>query len=136
MKKVYAIDENAAISAEDAKKVEDAVEQQKIKEAVEEAARKKEVTTSSAIEKTATKSIKCNACAWLKINLNPNLMSKLTEEEAEAVRSAKKNNFMIVKGQKFIRQRGSYDNKPFISKFLPEIHDICVKYNLYSYQKN
>ena len=81
--------------------------------------------------KVATKLIDCNACEYVYNFMNEEIKSKLTDEELSDILKAKRNGWKIEKGQTYIRQRGLYLGIPFVSKFIPEINEICHKYGLY-----
>lgn len=104
---------------------------QKAKQAVEHASRTIEHKINSNVLKIASKDMKCDASAWLKINLTEELFNQMTSEEQESVLKAKRNQFLIKKGEAYIRQFGVYDGKKYVSKFNKQINEICAKYNLY-----
>lgn len=103
----------------------------KAEESLKHAKREVIHTINSNVEKIAKKIITCDASVWLKINLTSEIFDKLTEDEQKAVIKARRNDFKIVKGDKFIRQVGMYDGKQYVSKFINDINVICDKYKLY-----
>lgn len=82
---------------------------------------------------TAENDIKCNASAWLKTKLGPRFTSKLDEADTQLVSRAIRQNFMILKGQKYVTEEGVYNGKPFTSYYLPEIHDLNLRHEVYPY---
>lgn len=112
-------------------------DQDEIKKLAEESLKKAEKKIVHAIKsnvvKTATKTIKCDASTWLKIKLTDKIFNQMTEEEQKAVIHAKRNDFMIVKHDQYIRQFGTYNGKTYVSKFIQRINDICHKYKLYQF---
>jgi hypothetical protein len=56
----------------------------------------------------------------------------LTSEEIESFIKAKENNFMIKKGDIYLYQVGIYDGDFYLSKVIPEIHEICLKRGFYN----
>jgi hypothetical protein len=75
----------------------------------------------------AKKDYVCNACEWL-FELES---IDFTVAEYEAMAKAKHNKHMIKKGQKYLRQVITCGGDMMIFKAIPEIHSICLKYNLY-----
>jgi len=47
------------------------------------------------------------------------------------IAKAKKNKFKIIKGQKYIRQNNKFDGELYTFKAIPEMHQICLNYDLY-----
>ena len=92
--------------------------------------------TNQEIEKVADKVIKCNACEWLKRHLNASFFAKLDIVEKKAVHAVQQNGFKILPGTPYIEEHGVYRDKPYVSNYIKEIHQICLKYGLYSYAGN
>ncbi len=44
---------------------------------------------------------------------------------------AKKGNFKINKGERYLKQVNKYEGTIYTFKVKPEIHDICIKYDAY-----
>lgn len=53
--------------------------------------------------------------------------------ELRAIAKAKKNNFKIVKGQKYIKQNNKADGELYTFKAIPEMHQICLDHDHYEY---
>jgi len=111
------------------------IKKEQFKKAVENASTEKILKITSNELKTATKTMECNASTWLQKRLSKETFDTFTEEEKAIVRKARMKRFMIVKGDKYIRQRGTYAGKAYVSKFIEEINAINDKYNLYSITK-
>jgi len=134
MKKVYQSNNQTKQIAEDSKKTEEQIRiEQKTIDALKNAQRKIIHKINSNVVKTANKTIKCDASSWLKIKLTEEIFNKMTDQEKKDVLVAKRNKFMIVKGDQYIRQFGTYDGKTYVSKFIQPINDICNKYNFYQF---
>ena len=85
--------------------------------------------------KAVRKDHNCNACEWL-VNGDALTMIrrgeiKLTISERRAIVKAKQNNWKVKKGQRALYHVGIYDGDFYYCYSIPEIHDICVKYDLY-----
>ena len=89
--------------------------------------------TNKEIEKVATEVIVCDACAWMKRYPEAKLLAKLDLVERKAVSNAKRNGFKILPGTPYIEEHGIFKGKPYVSKYIKEIHQINLKYGLYSY---
>jgi adenine specific DNA methylase Mod len=92
--------------------------------------------TTQEFEKVAEDVIKCNASEWLTFALNRTLRRKMTLLEQAAIKRAEERNFMILPGMPYIEEKGVYMDKPYTSAYIKEIHEICLKYELYSYTGN
>ena len=51
--------------------------------------------------------------------------------ELSLIVKAKRKGYKISKGDKYIRQNNVFDGELYTFKAIPEMHDICVKYELY-----
>lgn len=81
---------------------------------------------------TAKKDYDCMACEWIDHDLRDIIQSNnFTFTELRAIATAKENNWKILKGQRYGRQAMVSDGEFYLFKFIPEIHEICVKYDLY-----
>jgi hypothetical protein len=75
----------------------------------------------------------CDGCECLfdgrdyKINTH----TKFTISEMRAIIKTKNNNFMIKKGEKYIRQFNTDGGDTWTYRSIPEIHEICIKYNIF-----
>ncbi len=56
-----------------------------------------------------------------------------TRPELRSLLKARKNKWLIVKGQKYISQNNKFDGRIYTFKAIPEIHEICIKYDLYQF---
>lgn len=81
---------------------------------------------------TARKDYHCDACEWIHNNDGFRQM-KLTFSEWRSVVRAKKNNWKIKKGEKYLYQFNRYSSDVYSLKMIPEIHKICYKYKLYEF---
>lgn len=88
------------------------------------------------IEKVAETLIQCDACKWLRISNTPELFVRLDVTEKKAVQLAVDNGYNILPGTPYIEEHGVYKDKPYISNYVKAIHEICLKYELYSYVGN
>lgn len=86
------------------------------------------IVTIHEVFSTARKDYHCNACEFL---FNDDDMSGFTFAEYRAIVTAKWNGKKILKGQKYIRQFNTDGGHTWTFRAIPEIHKICVKYNLY-----
>lgn len=78
----------------------------------------------------ARKDYTCDSCLFLREGLD-NIENRLTEEERASIEKAKANGWKILKGQQYIRQFNSTEGQTYTFKSIPEIHNICIKYELY-----
>ena len=51
--------------------------------------------------------------------------------ELRIIAKAKRNKYKIIKGQKYIRQNNKYNGELYAFKAIPEMHEICLKHDLY-----
>lgn len=77
----------------------------------------------------------CNACDWLRngdgLGMIRNGEIKTTISERRAIVKAKNNNWKVKKGERAIYFVGVYNGDFYYCHCIPEIHNICVKYDLY-----
>lgn len=78
---------------------------------------------------TARKKHVCMASEWV-YNSEVWKSEQLTLAELKAIVRARRNGWMIQPGQKYILQVMSGDDF-YIFKAIPEMHAICLKYDLY-----
>jgi hypothetical protein len=78
----------------------------------------------------ARKEHECMACEWLN-NSGYATKEDLTEDEWSAYELASLNKWKIKKGERYIRQNNKYDDRIYSFTAIPEIHSICLKYDLY-----
>jgi len=80
---------------------------------------------------TAKKVHNCMASEWI---VNGDLHETFrccTWDEKKAIIRARRNNYRIHPGQKYLRQAMVWDGQLGTFKAIPAMHDICCKYNLY-----
>jgi hypothetical protein len=77
---------------------------------------------------TAKKDYPCDACEWL---LNGGYPEGMTISEWRSIVRAKRNGWKIKAGQKYIKQAGIYEGDFYCTRSIPEIHAICLKYDVY-----
>lgn len=78
----------------------------------------------------ARKTYTCNACEWID---NTELWKEetLTYAELRAIVKARRNKFCIVPGQRYMRQVQVIDGQLWTFRAIPEMHVICLKYDVY-----
>lgn len=76
----------------------------------------------------AKKDYDCDACEWLSASIGD---FNMTYQEAKQYIKAKRNGFMIKKGQLYKKQFMKADGEVYTFRAIPEIHNICLKYDLY-----
>ncbi len=79
---------------------------------------------------TAKKNHKCMACEWLN-NSGYTTEQDLTKDEWISYKKAEANGFKILAGESYLLQNNKFDGNIYEFKAIPEIHDICIKYDLY-----
>ena len=72
----------------------------------------------------------CDACHFVLEDL-PDLLRHLPYSSAKEIVKAKRNGYKIIKGQQYINQFNRCDGEVYTFKAIPEIHDICLDYDLY-----
>lgn len=85
-------------------------------------------TILSTTHPVAKKHHQCDACTWL---LNGGYPDGMTISEWRSIVKAKRNKWKIVPGQKYIRQSQMQDGEFVCFKAIPEIDEICRKYDVY-----
>ena len=79
----------------------------------------------------AAKDHECVACEFILANgIDGN---GFTRPELRALSKAKSNKWKIVKGQKYIKQNNVGDDGFYTFKAIPELHEICLKYDMYEF---
>lgn len=76
----------------------------------------------------------CNSCIWLCESALSEIRSgniKLKFAELRSIVKAKQNNWKIPKGDSCLYSVGIYNGDFFACYSIPEIHDICIKYEIY-----
>lgn len=80
-------------------------------------------------EPVARKRYDCDACLWLlRDGIDGN---GYTRTELRAISRARKNNWCIVPGDKYLRQNNKLFGEAYTFKAIPGIHKICVEHDLY-----
>lgn len=79
----------------------------------------------------ARKDHDCSACEFLTVDDWWRSGKEFSFSELRSIVKAKENNWKIKKGEKYIRQALVQDGDFFQFKAIPEIDNICHKYNLY-----
>ena len=92
------------------------------------------VRTLSQSTPIARKEHLCNA-SWFFCDYDINIIrgAKYSFSEWRAIIKARNNNWKIQKGQKYLNQRNVQEGQIYTFKAIPEIHDLCVKHDLYNY---
>lgn len=72
----------------------------------------------------------CMASEWI-LEGDPQLPRLLSFSECRALVVARRDNWEIKKGSRYIRQVCKYEGELFTFKARPELHEICLKHNLY-----
>ena len=76
---------------------------------------------------SARKAYECDACEWL-INVGTD---DLSEDELTLYEQAKNESFSIQPGQTYVKVEGIWDGEFTVFRARPEIHELCIKYNIY-----
>jgi hypothetical protein len=95
------------------------------------------MTTLTSEKRKARKDHNCDACVWL-VNSFGHASEiayelDLTEDEARAVSKAEHNKWQIKKGDEYLFWSGKYDGEICSSHSIPEIDEICAKYDIYDF---
>lgn len=79
----------------------------------------------------------CNSCEWLRFygNTSEQLFNEFdfTEQEKNAILKAEENGWKTPKGDSCMYAVGVSEGEFYSVHFIQEIHQICVKYELYDY---
>jgi hypothetical protein len=70
----------------------------------------------------------CDACVWL---FESNYRYGLTISEYRSIVKAKRNDFKIKAGSKYVYQCCKNYGDFYVFRAIPEIHAICLKYDMY-----
>ena len=89
------------------------------------------ITVLSESEPIARKQHNCMACEFI-LNCGVNGFG-YTFAELRLIAKAKRNNYNVVKGQKYIRQNNICDGEIYTFKAIPEMHELCLKHDLYDH---
>lgn len=79
----------------------------------------------------AQKDYNCDASAFLDGSGLLRNSGYFSFAEMREIAKAKKQNFKIKKGNYYINQRLKYDGDLITFRAIPEIHNICIKHDLY-----
>lgn len=87
------------------------------------------ITVLSESKPVARKEHNCDACNWI-LNTGIDGMG-FSISEKRAIVKARRNKWKITKGQKYIRQSNIKDGDLYTFKAIPELHELCLKHDLY-----
>ena len=82
-------------------------------------------------EPIANKYHDCNACEFILSEWINGF--GFTRSELRTLLKARNNKWRIVPGQKYIKQNIKSDDELYTFKAIHDVHDICLKYDLYEY---
>ena len=83
-------------------------------------------------KKIAKKDIACDACNWLFLKMNLTLFNKISKKEQKAVQRMQRAKGIILKGSHYIEEEGVYNGKPYASNYVSSIHEINIKFGIYT----
>lgn len=72
----------------------------------------------------------CDACDFL-FEVLFDVLGELSFREKRSIVIARRNNRMITKGERYIRQFNTDGSYAWTFRAIPEIHSICLKFDLY-----
>ena len=76
----------------------------------------------------ARKDHRCDAWHWIEMGAP---FDWLTFAEKREIIKAKRNGYVIKKGDVYVRQSGLYEGEIITFKAIPGLHQICLDYGLY-----
>ena len=79
----------------------------------------------------ARKAYRCMASDWIVNGDLSEIFRCCTWDEKKDIIRARRNNWMIQPGQKYLRQAMVWEGRMGTFKAIPEMHDICIEYDLY-----
>tara|TARA_R110002049_G_scaffold282589_3_gene462439 strand:+ start:1175 stop:1447 length:273 start_codon:yes stop_codon:yes gene_type:complete len=79
-------------------------------------------------EPVARKDYHCMACDWIHDSISEQIFNF---SELRLIAKAKKENWQIKKGQKYIKVSGKWDGEWCTFRARPEINDLCQKHDIY-----
>jgi len=85
---------------------------------------------SAETKPTARKDYHCEASDWI-INTVGLDEREFEPEDWAKIEEARKNGFKILKGEKYINVSGKWEGEFSTFRAIPELNDICIKYDLY-----
>ena len=83
----------------------------------------------SEVTRKARKSHYCMASVF--VTEDPRDYEDFTKDEKRVVDRARENDFIIIIGDDYFTQFIRYGNSVYTFKAIPEMHEICIKYDLY-----
>lgn len=83
-------------------------------------------------QQVARKSYPCDASIWI-YETQAWQDYDFTYAELRIIAKMRRNGWRILKGQRYIKQVSVLDGKLIVWRGLPEIHQICLKYDIYEY---
>lgn len=79
----------------------------------------------------AKKDYSCDACDYiLKNGIDGN---NYPISELRKIVKAKMNGYKILKGERYVMQVNKLDGDFYVFRAIPEMHELCLKYELYEY---
>ncbi len=79
----------------------------------------------------ARKNYGCAACVWITEGL-PDVLDGFTFSELRSIVKARNNGWRVLKGEKHLQATVIGCNEEIFSwRAIPEIHNICLKYDIY-----
>ncbi len=82
----------------------------------------------SVSEPIAKKDYTCQACDWIHDCINEQIFSFA---DYRLIAKAKRDDWRILKGQKYIKVRGKWDGEWCTFRARPEINGLCQYYDIY-----
>ncbi len=76
----------------------------------------------------ASKDYDCMACEWINNKWGD---CEFTVSELKLIAKARRNDYKVKKGDKYIRQSNKYEGKVYDFIAIPEMHDICLANDIY-----
>ena len=86
------------------------------------------ITTIYEQKPIARKDYDCEASLFVR---ECNTVDFMTFAERRVIVKARKNGWRIKKGQRYVRQFNTYSGDTWTFRAIPEMHDICAKYDIY-----
>lgn len=87
------------------------------------------IKTLSERRPVARKTYPCDACYWIENYINDGVT--FTIADYRTIVRAKRNGWKIQPGQQYVKQFNTNGNDTWTFRAIPEIHELCVKYELY-----
>ncbi len=80
----------------------------------------------------ARKDYPCIASIWLREMGFHGTGTNLSFTEFRSIIKARSHGWKILKGEKYVKQNNIQDGKMVVYRAIPEIHEICLKFDCYS----